>query len=183
VDRAGHEGPSKTSVSGRASSSTPPPPVAGLSAVQLGKDGARVTWQPSNASLLARYVVYISGSPIVDIGSPNVSVAGNVTATAEPFLVIPDLAPGATYHFAVVAVDARGRTSTGPMATASVTLQAPGQQGASFADTWGPPALAGVLLVALLALVYLAAVRMRRYGRILSRRPSWEGRNREVGKR
>jgi hypothetical protein len=64
-----------------------------------------------------------------------------------------------------------------------VTLQSEVGEETSFAERWGVPVLAAVILVGLLALAYVALVRTRRYGRLLSQRPSWEGRNREEGQR
>jgi len=178
VDRTGHEGPSKLTASGRSSTAALPPALVGVTAVQAGDDSARVSWQRANASLIARYAVYVSREPIMALHGPNVTLAGNVTPVAEPSMLVTGLQAGATYHFTVVAVDTKGRTSDGALPAASVTMQVKREQGPSFMDVWGVPIVVVALLVAACAVAVVAAGRTRKYGRILSRRPGWErGRN------
>lgn len=67
--------------------------------------------------------------------------------------------------------------SNGSPQLASVTLPVPKEEGPSTWEVIGPP-LTFVLLVLLGVLaVYVVVSRHRRYGRVLSRRPSWEKRN------
>jgi hypothetical protein len=174
VDGSGHEGPSKYTTSSRASTAAPPSPAVGVMAVQAGPASARVSWQRSNSSQVARYVVLMSRDPITRVGGPNVIVAGNVTPLANTSLLVSGLEPGATYHFAVVVVDTGGRTSAGSPPVASVTLQERGEVEPGPLETWGMP-IAIVVLAAVAAIsVYVAVSRTRKYGRLMSRRPSWE---------
>jgi hypothetical protein len=174
VDRSGHEGVSKSTSSGRASTAAPPSPAVGVVAVQAGPTSARVSWQRSNSSQVARYVVLMSQGPITAMDGPNVTVAGNVTPLANTSLLVSGLEPGTTYNFAVVVVDTGGRTSAGGPPVASVTMRERKEEGPGLLETWGMP-IAIVVLAAVAAIsTYVAASRTRKYGRLMSRRPSWE---------
>ena len=97
---------------------------------------------------------------------------------AEPSLLVADLEQGITYYFAVEAVDGRGRVSDDAPQVASVTLPVVEEEVPGLWETYGP-AITVVLLVVILALLAFVAVgRHRRYGSLLSRRPSLtKGRN------
>jgi hypothetical protein len=116
----------------------------------------------------------MSRDPITRVDGPNVTFAGNVTPLANTSLLVSGLEPGATYHFAVVVVDTGGRTSAGSPPVASVTLQEAKEEGPGPLERWGMP-IAIVVLAAVAAIsVYVAVSRTRKYGRLMSRRPSWE---------
>ena len=181
LDTSGHEGPSKYTVSAVASTAEPPEVVEGLVAVQAGEDSVRLTWLPVNTtgSPVVNYMVYRSYLPEIpyEPGPPIMFPVGNVTPSSEPTYLVTDLDVGRSYSFAVVAVDDRGRTSPGSMQMASVTLPVPEKDESGLWEVVGPP-LTIVLLVLLVVLaLYVVVSRHRRYGRILSRRPSWEKNN------
>ena len=179
MDTSGHEGPSKYTVSAVASTAEPPMPVSGLVAVQVGEDSVRLTWPPVNStgSPLVNYRVYRSNEPITIVDAEGVVMVGNVTPSSEPTHLVTDLEVGSTYYFIVVTEDDRGRTSNGSPQMASVTLPVPVEKEPSLWEVIGPP-LTIVLVVLLVVLAaYVVVSRHRRYGRILSRRPSWEKNN------
>ena len=177
VDAMGHEGPAKYTTSCRASTAAPPTAPAALTAVQVGDDGARLNWTPSNGSLVVRYVVYMGTAPVLSLDGANVTLAGNVSAASAESLLVTGLEPGATYYFTVVAVDARGRTSAATLPSASLALRVEEEQGPTLMERWGLPiALLAVIAVLAVAL-WVVTSRMRRYGALLSRAPPWKRRN------
>ncbi len=177
VDAMGHEGPAKYTTSCRASTAAPPTAPAALTAEQVGADGARLNWTPSNGSLVVRYDVYLGTGPILALDGPNVTLAGNVSATAAESLLVTGLEPGATYYFTVVAVDARGRTSAATLPSASLALQVAEEHGPSFMERWGLPIALLAVIVVLAAALWVVTSRMRRYGALLSRAPPWKRKN------
>jgi len=183
IDRSGHEGPSKNTVSAIASTAEPPEPVRGLVAVQAGEESVRLTWPPVNrtGAPVVNYRVYLSQQPITDVGAEGASWTGNVTPTSEPSYLATGLEVGTTYYFTVVTEDDRGRTSNGSPQLASVTLPVPEEEGPSTWDVIGPPLTVVLLGLLVVLALYVVVSRHRRYGRILSRRPRWE-RNNNGGK-
>jgi hypothetical protein len=179
VDRSGHEGPSKYTVSARASKADPPEAVRGLTAVQVGEESVRLTWRAVNitGSPVVRYRVFLSLQPIIDLSNESVHDVDNVSASPEPTYLVTGLEPGTTYYFAVDAQDDRGRVSAGSLPSASVTVTLPPEEEEDPWEVYGP-ALTAVLVVVIISLViYVVFSRQRRYGRIMSRRPSWERRS------
>ncbi len=176
VDWSGHEGPSKYTVSARASRAEPPEAVRALTAVQVGEQSVRLTWEAVNitGSPITRYRVFMSLEPIVDLEAEGVQAMDNVSASPEPTLLVTDLVPGTTYHFTVDATDDRGRVSGGPLPSSSVTLAMPPEEEADPWEVYGPTVTAILIVVIVALVIYVAFSRQRRYGRILSRRPSWE---------
>jgi hypothetical protein len=176
VDRVGHEGPSKYTVSAVASTAEPPEPVRGLVAVQAGEDSVRLTWRAVNVTgaPVVNYRVYASSEPIEKVTDAGVEWAGNVTPAAEPTYLLTDLEVGGTYYFTVVTEDDRGRTSNGAPQVASVTLPVPEKTEPGFWEVWGPTVTIVLLVFLAVLAIYMVVSRQRRYGRILSRRPSWE---------
>jgi hypothetical protein len=177
VDAMGHEGPAKYTTSSRASTAAPPTAPAALTAVQVGKDGARLNWTASNGSLVLRYDVYRGTGPILALDGANVTLAGNVSATSAESLLVTGLEPGATYYFTVVAVDARGRTSAATLPSASLTLQVREEQGPSFIERWGLTIALLAVIVVLAVALWVVTSRLRRYGALLSKAPPWKRRN------
>jgi fibronectin type 3 domain-containing protein len=183
TDRAGHEGPSKYTVSSRASTAEPPEPVRGLSAVQAGEGSVRLTWESNNitGSPIVRYRIFMSLDPITDLADENVTGVGNASAGPDPTTLVTELEPGTTYYFCVDAVDDRGRISAGSLPSASVTLSVPPEEETDVWEVYGPY-ITGILVVVIIGLLaYVAMNRQRRFGRILSRRPSWEQNNNKNG--
>jgi hypothetical protein len=180
VDRTGHEGPSKFTVSAIASTAEPPAQVTGLTAVQSGATSVRVSWLPVNVtgSPLVAYRVLMSTEPMVDPEGPDVILVDNVTPSSEPSLLVTELEPGTTYYFAVEVVDSKGHTGEGSMQVASLTIPVPKKEEPGLWEVVGPP-LTIVLLIVIIALAaYVAVSRQRRYGRLLKRRPGRsKGRN------
>lgn len=176
LDRSGHEGLSKYTVSAVASTADPPGTVRGLVAVQAGEDSVRLTWTAVNrtGSPLARYRVYVSDLPITSLTSEGVRPAGNVTPSDSPSLLVTGLDPGGTYYFAVVAEDDKGRTGNGSPQVASVTLYESKEEGPSTWELVGPPLAMFMAMLLVVLVAYVAVNRHRRYGRLLSRRPTWE---------
>jgi len=176
TDWAGHEGPSKYTVSSRASTAEPPEPVRGLVAVQAGEGSVRLDWEANNisGSPVVRYRAFMSLEPITDLANEDVTSIGNASAVPDPTILVTDLEPGTTYYFCVDAVDDRGRISAGSLPSASVTLSVPPEEETDLWEVYGPY-ITGILIVVIIGLLaYVAMNRQRRYGRILSRRPSWE---------
>ena len=173
----------KNTVSAVASTADPPEPVRGLVAVQAGEDSVRLTWRAVNVTgaPVVKYRVYVSDQPIEDLSDPSVVWTGNVTATAEPTHLVTDLALGTTYYFAVVTEDDRGRTSNGAPQVASVSIPVPREERPGVWEEWGPTVTVVLLFLLVVLVIYVLVSRQRRYGRILSRRPSWE-RNGNGGK-
>ncbi len=176
VDWAGHEGPSKYSVGSRASTAEPPEPVRGLAAVQAGEGSVRLAWESNNitGSPVVRYRVFMSLEPITDLADEDVTSVGNASAGPDPTILVTELEPGTTYYFCVDAVDDRGRISAGSLPSASVTLSVPPEEGTDLWEVYGPYVTIILIVVIIGLLAYVAMNRQRRFGRILSRRPSWE---------
>ena len=175
VDRSGHEGPSKFSVSSRASTAEPPGAVLGLVAVHSGADSARLTWMAANVtgSPVVNYRVFMSREPISDLSGIAVRSIGNVTPTAEPTLLVTDLEQGTTYYFAVQAEDGMGHISPGVPQVASVNIPVVEEEGPSLWEVIGPPLTTVFIIVILGLLAYVYVSRQRKYGRLLSKRPAW----------
>ena len=177
VDAMGHEGPAKYTTSGRASTAAPPTAPSAITAVQVGTDAARLDWTPSNGTLVVRYDVYMGTGPVLALDGPNVTLAGNVSATAAESLLVTGLESGRTYHFTVVAVDARGRTSASTLPSATVTMQLPAERGPTLLERWGLPLALLAVIVVLAAALWVVVSRLRRYGALLSRAPPWKRRS------
>jgi hypothetical protein len=176
VDMVGHEGPSKFTVSAMASTAEPPETVVGVVAVQAGEDSVRLSWNAVNVTgaPVVNYRVYMSTRSITDLAEDGSLLVGNVTPTSDPTHLVTGLEVDVTYYFAVEAEDGRGRTSMGAPQVASVVLPKPQEVEPSLWEVYGPTITTVLIIVILALLVYVLVTRQRRYGRILSRRPSWE---------
>ena len=151
----------------------------GLTAVQVGEESVRLTWEAVNVtgSPVTKYRVFMSLEPIVGLEGEDVQRVDNVTPLPEPTLLVVDLVPGTTYYFTVDAMDDTGRVSTDSLPSASVTLTMPPEEEADPWEVYGPAITAFLIIVIISLVIYVAHSRQRKYGRILSRRPSWEKRN------
>ena len=101
-----------------------PPAVAGLEARRVRDRAVRLTWRPSDAADLSHYNVYASRKPFAAAAQER-----RIASVTEPALVDWGLLPGATYQYAVTAVDRRGNESAlGPLVTAETAARAGAEQ-------------------------------------------------------
>ena len=109
VDWAGNADVQVASVSATPTDVTPPPEVRGLDASTPQEPSSEgevlLKWRSSGADDVAGYNVYLSLTPIDDL--QNFAPRGHVEAGVAHMLV-DGLNPGATYYFAVTAVDGSG---------------------------------------------------------------------------
>jgi len=126
---AAADGPSR-------SDTTPPAPVAGLTASDARDGKVNLGWTPGNETDFAFYAVYYGTAPFLTVNNRTAAVRID-NMTVRNFTVA-NLTDGTEYFFAVTAVDQSGNENR-TVISASATPTA-----ASVPDTTPPPAVTGL---------------------------------------
>ena len=118
------------------SDTTPPAPVAGLSASDARDGKVNLGWTPSNETDFAFYAVYYGTAPFLTVNNRTAAVRID-NMTVRNFTVA-NLTDGTEYFFAVTAVDQNGNENRTVISVSATPT------GSSVPDTAPPPPVTGL---------------------------------------
>ncbi len=131
--------PPLAAAAGPRADATPPPPIAGLAAVDAHDGKVNLSWAPSTAVDFAYYAIYASNVSFLTLG--NRTPLARLDNITDQSYTVANLTDGVPYFFAVTAADLSGnedRTVVSVSATPTSSV---------VPDTTPPPAVTGLAAV------------------------------------